>query len=110
MQSSAEATRDPGCIGGRYRIESKLGRGGMAVVYQVLDTATGRRVALKRLESARSPDREDDIALFEREFLTLAQLVHPRVVTAYDYGVDELGPYYTMELLDGGDLQRVAPL
>ena len=49
------------------------------------------------------------VALFEREFHALAQLSHPRVIEVYDYGVDETGPYYTMELLDGGDLRARAP-
>ena len=49
------------------------------------------------------------VALFEREFHALAQLSHPRVIEVYDYGVDETGPYYTMELLDGGDLRAPSP-
>jgi eukaryotic-like serine/threonine-protein kinase len=40
----------------------------------------------------------------------LAQLAHPRIVEVYDYGIDDVGPYYTMELLDGGDLQQLAPI
>ena len=45
-------------------------------------------------------------ALLEREYHTLAQLAHPRIIEVYDYGVDEHGPYYTMELLDGADLDK----
>ena len=45
------------------------------------------------------------VALFEREYHTLAQLAHPRIIEVYDYGIDDAGPYYTMELLDGGDLR-----
>ena len=48
--------------------------------------------------------------LLEREYHTLAQLAHPRIIEVYDYGVDERGPYYTMELLDGADLERARPL
>src|SRR5690242_1204811 len=91
-------------IADRYRIEGTLGRGGMATVFRVLDTATGERLALKRLRAGERDYKSGNIALFEREFLTLSQLVHPRVVSAFDYGVDAEGPYYTMELLDGGDL------
>jgi hypothetical protein len=98
-------------LSARYRFEAPLGEGGMALVHRVLDIESGRRVALKRLRApADGGDRESAIALFEREFLTLAQLAHPRVVEAYDYGIDEEGPYYTMELLDGGDLQGLAPV
>lgn len=94
-------------VGERYRIERTLGQGGMAVVHQALDTATGQRLALKQLRAA---EQGRHVALFEREFLTLAHLAHPRVVTAYDYGIDRSGPYYTMELLDGGDLHQLAPV
>lgn len=101
----------PKLIGGRYKVEHTLGQGGMAIVYQVLDSSSGRGLALKRLRVPKGTDKQKEfIALFEREFFTLASLSHPRVVTVYDYGVDDDGPYYTMELLDGGDLQRLAPL
>ena len=49
-------------------------------------------------------------ALFEREYHTLVRLKHPRIIEVYDYGIDEHGPYYTMELLDGSDLRELAPL
>ena len=98
-------------IAGRYRVESELGQGGMAVVYQVVDTSTGQRRALKRLLKIDDPRKlQRSTELFEREFHTLSQLAHPRVVSVLDYGVDEGSPYYTMELLDGGDLQQRAPV
>jgi len=43
-------------------------------------------------------------ALLSREYHTLCQLAHPRIIEVYDYGVDSSGPYYVMELLDGNDL------
>ncbi len=98
-------------IDNRYQVETTLGRGGMAVVYQVLDSTTGRKLALKRLlERADEKKQQTIAALFEREFYTLAELAHPRVVEVYDYGKIENGAYYTMELLDGGDLRELAPL
>jgi hypothetical protein len=80
----------------------------MAVVYEVSDTTTGKRVALKR-PRARSRSAQDLRAqeLFAREYHTLSQLAHPRIVAVYDYGHDEQGPFYTMELLDGGDLRQL---
>ncbi|HEX3596275.1 MAG TPA: AAA family ATPase [Polyangiaceae bacterium] len=108
---SAHGGAGEGIVDGRYRVLATLGRGGMAVVYDVLDAATGERRALKRLTAPEAPEkRMDAVALFEREFFTLAQLRHPRIVSVHDYGVDADGPYYTMELLDGGDLQRKAPV
>ena len=81
----------------------------MARVYRVTDTTSSRELALKQLTAA--DDKLDGAAaLFEREFHTLAQLTHPRVIAVYDYGVDTSGPYYTMELLDGGDLREQSPL
>lgn len=88
----------------RYVIESTLGDGGMAAVYRAYDNVAGRSVALKRLVVAQERRREHFVALFEREYHTLTQLAHPSVIAVYDYGVDELGPFYTMELLTGRDL------
>jgi tetratricopeptide (TPR) repeat protein len=97
-------------IGARYSVESELGSGGTASVYKVLDSATGTEVALKQLTlRVDSAQARAGVALFEREFHTLAQLAHPRVIAVYDYGVDEQGPYYTMELLDGVDLKTLSP-
>ncbi|HKU40992.1 MAG TPA: protein kinase [Polyangiales bacterium] len=101
----------PELIDARYRTLRELGGGGMAVVYEVEDSATGRRVALKRPRSDGSPEHRNRIAeLFAREYHTLVQLAHPRIVAVYDYRVDEIGPYYTMELLDGGDLHGLMPV
>ncbi len=45
-------------------------------------------------------------SMFEREYHTLVALRHPRIIEAYEYGVDAGRPYYTMELLDGQDLRE----
>src|SRR5690349_19864678 len=84
----------------------------MASVYRVTDAVRGCDVALKQLRLPEQADRRAAVAaLFEREYHTLVQLSHPRVIAVYDYGVNpDLGPYYTMELLGGGDLRDRAPL
>ncbi len=98
-------------IDGRYQILSPLGRGGMGEVLRVLDLTTDRELALKRMilpdgdRRRRSAARA--ILRFEREFHTLASLSHPRIVRAFDYGRTDIGPYYTMELLEGEDLREV---
>ncbi len=98
-------------IANRYRVEKDLGEGGMGVVHRVLDTSTGRQLALKQLKLRDSARNQREIEeLFEREFHTLSHLSHPRVVEVYDYSRDDTGPYYTMELLDGGDLNELSPL
>jgi hypothetical protein len=97
-------------IASRYRVEETLGRGGMAEVYRVWDERAGRHVALKRSWS-RDPQRlPRHAALLEHEYHTLAQLAHPHIIEVFDYGRDQSGPYYTMELLEGEDLGNVERL
>jgi Protein kinase domain/AAA ATPase domain len=96
-----------GLIAGRYRVVQKLGEGGMASVWKVGDEQTGRSLAMKRL--SRNSDARH-VALFEREYHTLASLRHPSIVEAYDYESDALGPFYTMELLEGTDVSKLAPM
>jgi hypothetical protein len=100
----------PERIGRHYHVEDRLGRGGMAVVYRVRAGGQGEPLALKQLVLSKH-ERVDQysVSQFEREFYTLAQLSHPRIIRAYDYGVDPAGPYYTMDLLDGVDLHDRAP-
>ena len=87
-----------------------LGRGGMGAVYRVRDARSGAQArAQARLLTRDARKIEKRKALFEREYHTLAQLAHPRIIEVYDYGVDERGPYYTMELLDGADLDSARP-
>lgn len=112
QQVPAEATQSPQLIAQRYEVKQTLGFGGMARVYRVIDVLSGRALALKQLSFPAERDERASVeALFEREFHTLTQLTHPRVIAVYDYGVDAAtGPYYTMELLDGGDLRDRVPL
>lgn len=94
-------------IGGRYRLLDLLGKGGVAEVFRAQDNVRGELVALKLLLPAA---HERLRALFELEYQTLASLRHPRMVRVYNFGQDARGLYYTMELLDGADLSRDAPL
>jgi tetratricopeptide (TPR) repeat protein/type II secretory pathway component PulM len=109
----SEAAKDehPHLIANRYRVQETLGEGGMGVVYRVTDVSTKRELALKQLKARDSQRKQLYMEeLFEREFHTLSHLSHPRVIEVYDYSRDKNGPYYTMELLDGGDLRQLAPL
>jgi hypothetical protein len=96
----------PERIGQRYRVVRALGRGGMASVYEVVEEATGRRLAVKQLHAHRAAANAHLARLFELEFHTLTQLAHPRVVAVYDYQNHGDGACYSMELLDGGDLRE----
>ena len=95
----------------RYDIGEPIGRGGMATVYAASDRALGRQLALKRLTAhPEAPKQRRNAELFEKEYLALAQLSHPGIVAVYDYGIDLDGAYYTMERVDGADLQQLSPL
>jgi serine/threonine protein kinase len=100
----------PARIGARYDVIDRLGRGGSAVVYRVRDRGQPAEFALKQLLAPGSMHESESRGLFEREFHVLAQLKHPSAVEVYDFGVDAKGPFYTMELLDGGDLSARAPM
>ena len=79
----------------------------MGEVHAVTDLTSGAQLALKRLFKGSGAAAT---ALFEREFRTLAGLRHPRIVKVFDYGLDEDGAFYTMELLEGRDLMGAAPM
>lgn len=90
-------------VAGRYRLEECLGAGGMGVVFRARDLSEDKLVALKRMKL--EGRKRASTLRFQREFHTLASLRHPRIVEAYDYGVDDEGPFYTMELVAGRDLR-----
>jgi hypothetical protein len=97
-------------IAGRYRVEALLGRGGMGSVYRVRDLNDARALALKRAYAPDAGLLRRRRTQLELEYHTLVQLAHPHIIEVYDFGVDEQGPFYTMELLDGADLQDGGPL
>ncbi len=111
MQSS-EIIQEPvpRLIAERYTVEEKLGEGGMGSIYRVFDAATEQRLALKIAKSDAEGVSTKQVAFLQREYYTLKQLAHPRIIRVYDYGISDEGSYYTMELLDGRDLRALAPL
>lgn len=84
----------------RYRIERKLGHGGMADVYLAYDKKQKRQVALKVLNRALAVERER----FDDEIKTLANLVAPHIVSVFESGVEADSLYYTMEFVAGETL------
>src|SRR6516162_5707080 len=86
--------------GGRYEAIDVIGRGGAAVVYKARDSVTNRLVALKQLTVPEGAKHAaDTVALFEREFRTLAELSHPNIIAVHDYGGEGTSAYYAMELV-----------
>ena len=91
---------------GRYRIQRKLGAGGMADVYLAEDQELGRRVAIKILNSRHGND-DQFIERFRREAKNAAALNHPNIVSIYDRGEAEDTYYIAMEYLDGRTLKEL---
>jgi len=91
---------------GRYRIERKLGAGGMAEVYLAEDQELGRRVAIKILNDRHAAD-DSFVERFRREAKNAAGLSHPNIVSIYDRGEAEGTYYIAMEFLDGRSLKEL---
>ncbi len=87
-------------LGGRYRIVSQLGKGGMGVVYEAEQLDLRRRVAVKVLTVTGG----DELLRFKQEALAAAGLAHPNIVQVYDFRGDGDDPYLVMELLRGRSL------
>ncbi len=89
---------------GRYSVLSRLGRGGMGVIYKAYDPRLDRNIALKLLRHGRGHDpARADLRLL-REAQTLAKLKHPNIVTVHDAGLTNLGVFIAMELCEGQTL------
>ncbi|AYL37760.1 serine/threonine-protein kinase [Streptomyces fungicidicus] len=104
---SATARPNSRVIAGRYRLEARLGRGGMGVVWRATDQLLGRGVAVKELPldetlSATDARRQRDRTL--REARALAQLSHPHIIVVHDVVEDDERPYIVLELIDGPSL------
>ncbi len=107
-------------IGGRYRLDAVIGRGGMSTVYKAFDTVLERPVAIKLMHREIATD-SDQLERFRREARSVAQLNHPNVVSVIDAGEEPLPedehahnhdgaagtPYIVLEYVDGETLKSV---
>ena len=94
---------------GSYRLEDRLGEGGMGEVWRASHRLLARPAAVKLVRTdALGWDQDTAVARFEREAQVTAALQSPHTVELYDYGVSDDGTiYYVMELLDGIDLDQL---
>jgi serine/threonine-protein kinase len=93
-------------VDGRYRVERRLGSGGMADVWLAEDTHLQRRVALKVLHRRFAQDREF-VERFRREAESAAGLSHPNIVAVYDRGEFEGSFYIAMQYVEGPTLKQM---
>jgi serine/threonine-protein kinase len=102
-------------IGGRYRLDAMIGRGGMSTVYRAFDTVLERPVAIKLMHREIAAD-SDQLERFRREARSVAQLNHPHVVTVIDAGEEPSSdgqnpgdgcPYIVLEYVEGETLKDV---
>jgi len=90
---------------GRYRLDERLGAGGMGSIWRAHHLVLAAPVAVKLIDREHVPD-EDTLARFMREAQSAATLRSPHVVQILDYGVDDKLPFIVMELLDGENLAQ----
>ena len=93
-------------IGNRYKIQEKIGNGGMATVYKALDQILNRYVAVKVLREEFTTD-EEFIKRFNTEAQSAARLTHPNIVSVYDVGQEYNIYYIVMELIQGKTLKQI---
>jgi eukaryotic-like serine/threonine-protein kinase len=92
-------------LSGRYRLEARIGAGGMSTVYRALDGTLQRQVAIKLMNREVASD-SDQLERFRREARAVAQLSHPHVVGVIDAGEDEGRPYIVFEYVEGETLKE----
>ena len=93
-------------LNNRYRLLAQQGAGGMAVIYKAQDTVLGRVVAVKILRPSLTSNTEL-LTRFREEARSVANLMHPNVVTVHDVGQDRNTHYIVMEYVQGQDLKRI---
>jgi serine/threonine protein kinase len=91
---------------GPYKVEERLGAGGMGEVYRARDTRLGRDVAIKVIAGEKSKDA-GLLARFEREARAASALNHPNIVAIYDIGEQDGAPYIVSEFVRGESLRHM---
>ncbi|MBX3193237.1 MAG: protein kinase [Labilithrix sp.] len=96
----------PRLLGGRYRLEAKLGSGGMGIVYRASDLTMKRSVAVKLIRGVDGVELDEEVAgRFLREAKNTARIQHENIIEVFDLGRDGTGDmFFVMELLEGESL------
>ncbi|HEX5714445.1 MAG TPA: protein kinase [Solirubrobacterales bacterium] len=92
-------------LSGRYKLEAKLGSGGMSTVYLAKDSTLDRDVAVKVMHREMS-EQADQLERFRQEARAVAKLSHPNVVAVIDAGEDSGHPYIVFEYVEGETLKQ----
>jgi tRNA A-37 threonylcarbamoyl transferase component Bud32 len=92
-------------LSSRYRLEERIGSGGMSTVYRAVDQTLERSVAVKVMNQEIARD-SDQLERFRREARAVAQLNHPNIVGVIDAGEDEGHPYIVFEYVEGETLKQ----
>jgi len=92
---------------GDFRIEKRLGTGGMGIVYQAVQVSLNRRVALKVLPPGLTLNQEAAVERFHREAQAAAKLHHTNIVAIYAEGEENGTCYYAMEMIEGQSLDQI---
>jgi hypothetical protein len=92
-------------LSNRFRLEEKVGSGGMSTVYRAFDETLERSVAIKLLHADMSSD-DAQLERFRREARAAARLSHPHVVTVIDAGEDDGRPFIVLEYVEGETLKE----
>src|SRR6185369_15364076 len=101
-----EALEPNRVLAGRYRLEERLGQGGMGAIWRAEHLVLQAPVAVKLIDREAVPD-EDTLARFLREAKSAAALRSPHVVQIIDYGLDGPIPFMVMELHEGEEIAKV---
>ncbi len=94
----------PKSLEGKYRLEKKIGAGGMGTIYRAVQLGLDRPAAIKFL-STRHLDSEEELARFQDEARVCSQLRHPNVVQIYDFDLTCDTPYLVLEYVEGHSLK-----
>ena len=91
----------------RYRLDERIGFGGVGTVWKAFDVKLERLVAVKTLDVTLTHEDPEAVARFRREAVATAGLIHPNIVAVYDTGLDGNTAYLVMELLSGPSLREM---